>query len=319
MSRSLQELCLIPRLFSRLTPAALLLSCIALPSLAADTVISSTADCHALGGTGRWSNPASWTPMQIPDNRQPGVTYNVTVSGLYCLGMILDASVTINELTMSAGYWGGSREKKAAKVSASGVSLTILKDARIDELGMANGKLDIGGTAWVSGSDGWVVRDTQVKARDFVIDGNPGVSFDRTAIDIARSTLITEFAWVGLSETALETGDLYLGSALSLGQGASIRVKGNYEMNGPYSSLGILLDGRTSFVVSGNATLAGSLNCWLEDGYVPYIGEQFTILTVRGSINGDFSRLALPQLSPDRAWSLFKNGQWLVLKVVPAT
>ena len=133
----------------------------------AETVISSVADCHSSGGTGFWSNPAIWTPMQVPDNNRPhGTTYDVVVPAYNCVGMYLDLSVTVNQLLMRSGYWNGAKQK-APKVSAHGVSLTVLRDARIDELGMTNGKLDVGGTTWIDHSDGWVFTDSKLKTGNY--------------------------------------------------------------------------------------------------------------------------------------------------------
>ncbi len=306
--------------FSRAAAAAFALSCIALPGRAAiETVVSSVADCRPVGGIGRWSNPSNWVPGQTPDNRKPGVTYNVSVPGDACLSMILDVSATVNELTMAAGYWSGSTEKRAVKASAAGITLTVLKDARIDELGMTNGKLAIGGTLWLgSANGGWQISSTQIKSQDLREDGFAAAHFSTTSIDVARRALITEYAWTELTDSTLETADLSLvNGALSLAKGSTLKVKNNFDMNSA-SWLGVLLDGSPVFTINSSATLAGTLQCWLTEGYIPAIGEQFTILTSRGSLNGNWNNILLPQLPPDRAWNVINNNQSVLLRVIPA-
>ncbi len=54
------------------------------------------------GGTGNWSNPASWTPGVVPNNGNNGQDYDVTFASGTLTQDIVDG-VTINQLFMSGG------------------------------------------------------------------------------------------------------------------------------------------------------------------------------------------------------------------------
>ena len=286
---------------------------------AAGTVISSVADCTSVGGVGRWSDPANWIPMQVPDNGRPqGTAYDVVV-GYGCLSMGLDISVTVNRLFLGAGYWNGAKQK-APKVSANSVSLTVLGDARIDELGMTNGKLDIGGTTWISGSDGWILTDSKVKTGNYRQDFFTVVRFARSTIETSGNFLVTDFAYTELVQSTLETRDLELSTgALSLRDRATVKVKGDFKLGPGFASgLRLQLNSHTDFTVDGNVFLDGTLSGWFSDGYVPSLGEEFPILRAKGSVIGNWTNISLPQLPAGRAWSLIIADRTAYLKVIPA-
>ena len=62
------------------------------------------------------------------------------------------------------------------------------------------------------------------------------------------------------------------------------------------------------------ATLAGTLTATLINGFVPNIGDSFTILS--GPASGAFDTLNLPPLPPDRQWQVSIGS--VVLTVMPA-
>lgn len=284
-----------------------------------ETVISSVADCGPLGGSAWWSNPAAWTPMQVPNNGRPqGTTYDVVVPGHNCLTMYLDVSVTVNQLFLGMGYWNGAKQK-ATKVSANGVSLTVLKDARIDELNMTNGKLDVGGLLWISDSDGWVMADSKVKTGSYRQDSFTVTTYRNSIIETAGKFLVADYATAQLTQSTIETRELeLLNGSLLLRDGATVKVKGDFKQQGTYAGLSFELNGRTNFTVEGNAQLGGSVSGSFSDGYVPSIGEEFPILQCKGAISGSWSTGWLPQLPAGRAWSVSVAGHTVYLKVVAA-
>jgi hypothetical protein len=293
---------------------------LALPGLAgAETVVSSVGYCSQ--GVGRWSDPTIWSPRQVPDNGMPkGTTYDVYIPDGNCEGVLLDVSATVNEVSIGlhGAYWDGAKDK-AAKVRAHGVSLTVLRDCKIDELGMTNGRLDIGGVAWPSHRAGWFLTDTKVKARTYRQDFSAQARFVRSTIDIEDSFFMTEDAWAELEQSTLETQKLELSDGgLLLGDGATVKVKGDFEQRGGFR-LGLQLDGRTNFSVAGGVVLGGELYGWLSDGYVPAVGDEFPILRYKGSITGNWTAIYLPQLPAGRAWSVVTAKQAVYLKVVPTT
>ena len=170
-----------------------------------ETVISSVADCSSVGGLGLWSNPANWIPVQVPDNGRPhGTTYDVVASSVTCMGMHLDTSVTVNQLSMRAGFWDGAKNK-APKVAGNGVALTVLKDCWIDELGLTNGKLDVVGTTLLSNNGGWILKDSTVRTQNYRESGYQQARFGRSIIDVTGTFAISEWAWAELRESTLKT------------------------------------------------------------------------------------------------------------------
>ncbi len=276
-----------------------------------ETVISAVADCRLLGGYGYWSNPALWTPMQVPDNgRPPGATYEVSIPRAICPTIYLDLSVTINSFWTMDGFFAS--DKKPTKLRGNNVSFTVLRDARIDELNMTNVKFDIGGLLWISSNDGWILTDSKVKAQNYRHDGYTQNNYLRTAIETAAKFVVADFASAELRQSSIETQDLELSNgSLSLFEGSTVKVKGDFSQAGDYSVL--RLDGRMPLSVDGNARLGGTLYAGFPDGYHPSVGEEFTILRCKGAISGNWTLY-----NPGGTLQLVTDDHTVSLKVVAA-
>jgi T5SS/PEP-CTERM-associated repeat protein len=70
-------------------------------------------------------------------------------------------------------------------------------------------------------------------------------------------------------------------------------------------------------LVSGATTLGGTLAVSLLDGYMPSVGESFSILTSNG-LNGTFSTLTFPSISNHLAFDVAYNSAGVTLSIVPA-
>ncbi|MCG3126747.1 MAG: hypothetical protein CHACPFDD_01601 [Phycisphaerae bacterium] len=70
-------------------------------------------------------------------------------------------------------------------------------------------------------------------------------------------------------------------------------------------------------VVTGVATLGGTLRVSLVGGFAPAIGDSFTILTTL-LVDGEFDAKVLPRLPADRRWSITYGGTAVTLNVVAA-
>ena len=66
---------------------------------------------------------------------------------------------------------------------------------------------------------------------------------------------------------------------------------------------------------TGNSILAGALDIQLLGGFIPAVGNQFTILTAN-SISGKFSAINSPALPTGLSWSVLYNPASVVLSVV---
>ena len=68
--------------------------------------------------------------------------------------------------------------------------------------------------------------------------------------------------------------------------------------------------------VEDTALLSGALNVSLIDGFVPVLGNQFTIITADTSVNGTFNSETLPALSAGLQWQVQYNANDVTLLVV---
>jgi hypothetical protein len=101
-----------------------------------------------------------------------------------------------------------------------------------------------------------------------------------------------------------------------------LNVNGTYTQDGPAdtgATLEMQLGGdRKSFndrlVVSGAASLGGTLRVLLINGYVPPIDAEFTLVSA-ASVSETFDAVELPALSPGREWELTYNAKSVVLRV----
>lgn len=90
---------------------------------------------------------------------------------------------------------------------------------------------------------------------------------------------------------------------------------------GPLSTLDIEiggLAGGTQFdrvTVADTASLDGSLNVSLLNGFKPVIGSSFQILAASGGMSGSFSQLALPALAGGASWNIVYGSHAVTLYV----
>ena len=69
---------------------------------------------------------------------------------------------------------------------------------------------------------------------------------------------------------------------------------------------------------TGQANLGGALDVDLIDGFVPNIGDVFTILTASTAVTGSFGTVSLPGLPSDRQWKINYGANAVVLTVEQA-
>ncbi|MGA2660493.1 MAG: CARDB domain-containing protein, partial [Verrucomicrobiota bacterium] len=87
-------------------------------------------------------------------------------------------------------------------------------------------------------------------------------------------------------------------------QSGIISLQGRYSLTNGALNLGISsLTDFGKLVLSGNATLGGSLGANLNNGYLPGAGNSYVVLTY-GSESGTFTNLNLPVLSAGQSWQV---------------
>jgi hypothetical protein len=230
----------------------------------------------------------------------------------------LDVSFTVDQLFMGRqGYWDGAKDK-AAKVRADRVSITVLKDVYIDEFVLTNSKLEVGGTASTGTDNGWLLSSSKLKAGNYSQGDSTQAWFDQSSLQVEDTFSLGPYSWAELDGTSLQTGTLELSGELKLLNGSRVQVKGDYRQTERQSAaLGIAL-GDADLSISGDAYLGGLLWAFLSEEGVPAIGREFLLFRCTGAIIGTWSRVDLPELPPDRAWSLIYGPQSVSLRVVPA-
>jgi hypothetical protein len=68
-------------------------------------------------------------------------------------------------------------------------------------------------------------------------------------------------------------------------------------------------------VVAGSASLAGTLNVALLDGFSPVLGNSFEIIAAAGGVLGTFSNESLPALASNLEWSVLYGSNTVTLQV----
>ena len=100
----------------------------------------------------------------------------------------------------------------------------------------------------------------------------------------------------------------------------TLTINGSFA-NGPTGDLHIELadsdpGGFDAIAVQGPVSLGGTLNVSLIDGFVPIVGDTFTIITAN-FISGDFDLITLPKLPPPRFWEVIQDMNSVTLLVGP--
>jgi hypothetical protein len=114
-------------------------------------------------------------------------------------------------------------------------------------------------------------------------------------------------------------GDIVNGGLVSPGASPGVlNVDGDYAQNSG-GELVIDLASPVNFdqlLITGDATLGGKLSISLLDGFIPSIGQVFTIIT-SDDVDGPFLMEEFPSM-PGRVFDVIYNPQSVVLTVLPA-
>jgi hypothetical protein len=68
-------------------------------------------------------------------------------------------------------------------------------------------------------------------------------------------------------------------------------------------------------VVAGSASLAGTLDVDLLDGFAPAAGNSFEIISAAGGVLGTFNNELLPALAPNLEWNVLYGSNTVTLQV----
>jgi hypothetical protein len=126
-----------------------------------------------------------------------------------------------------------------------------------------------------------------------------------------------------LSGSGVIQGDVMMGGTMSPGDSpGKLTIIGNYTQFSQgtfFAEIAGLAAGTqySQLQVSGTATLDGTLDVVLLNGFVVHLGNTFMLMTFADEM-GQFSKLDLPTLSAGEKWLLSYNATDLVLQAVPS-
>jgi filamentous hemagglutinin family protein len=276
------------------------------------------------GGDLDWFNRFNWSSDLVPDASKD-VTIQTAAGEVLISGgaatakslislqpielssgslMLTNASTFSNSLTISGGSLSGAG---IVSISGPGGSLNWSGGT------MANG----GGTFFLPAGRTGDLSGSLTLDRLFQNDGLltlSGATIAGTGSLINNGTLIaTSGTHLNLSNISLNggmlTGNLLITANVSnqggtVTPGASpgaLTINGNY-VQGPGGTLVVELGGTTGgsqydqLIVNGNATLGGTLNVTLVNGYVPVGGETFSVVQSSGVVSGTFASTNFPAI-----------------------
>jgi hypothetical protein len=127
-----------------------------------------------------------------------------------------------------------------------------------------------------------------------------------------------------LSGSGVIQGDVMMGGTLSPGDSpGKLIIIGNYTQFSTgtfFAELAGLTAGKQydQLQVSSTATLDGTLDVVLLNGFVVHLGDRFVLMTFADEV-GQFSTLDLSTLSAGEMWRLSYNATDLVLQAVPSS
>jgi fibronectin-binding autotransporter adhesin len=137
---------------------------------------------------------------------------------------------------------------------------------------------------------------------NLTVDGNYTQSAGLTQID--GSLTLANGGAFDLSGGTLKGSGTISGPIFNLGGKVSpgdspgqLTINGNYTQSGGTSVFDVVLGGNTPgtdyslLTIAGAASLAGTMEVDLYDGFAPHVGDQFTFLTAGMGVTGGFSKL----------------------------
>ncbi len=128
-----------------------------------------------------------------------------------------------------------------------------------------------------------------------------------------KGTLVGQVINAGATSPGLSTGILAIDGGYVQRPGGTLSIElGGVDNSSPFHAQ------FDQLLVFGAATLGGTLDVSLVEGFIPAIGDTFPILKATGGLTS-FDAMNLPTLPSDRAWSATRSVDALALTVVATT
>jgi len=281
---------------SRLTNAALF----RVATLSKDIVYNGDDPSAGAAGDGSsWGDADNWTRDGTPDVAFVPEDHVMFVSGSTQPVVDLQADRTVAAITFQAPFTLQNATLKIISGNVtveSGVTATIQSDLVADTEFRSIRKLGPG-TLMIDGNAGQIV----VLAGTL---GGAGVLDHLTVRD------------GGTVDPGASPGVLTVVNSFTMTSGATLAIDiGGADNSDPQNRQ------FDQLTVGAAAQLAGALYVGLIDlgvgVYAPVDGDTFPIVTADDGIDGSFSQLTLPALTPELVWRTTSNGNTFLLNVVP--
>ena len=227
-----------------------------------------------------WNDAANWNRNAVPANDG---TANLTMTGTFDVTNTVNINFSINSLTFA--------NNPAAPVFT------------INGTGSTSRTVDAGGNLSVGGASLVVL----------------GPVTHNASVSTQPNSTIRFFGPVSGPGSYSGPGTVEFLNSFSPGASPAEVFMSNFILGGSATlviELGGTLPGSQydKITASGTATLGGTLDIDLIDGFIPSPGNAFQFLTAAGGINGNFGSAALPELSGAN-WQLEYNPTSVLLRV----
>jgi fibronectin-binding autotransporter adhesin len=211
---------------------------------------------------------------------------------------LITGNVELNALTNTAQLFTGEKIAGNLTLNPAGTNQLILDGVGTATISQGvTGTITNVGSLTKQGSGTWIIdRPTSASAAVNVDLGTLQVDSKLAAavVNVQQNATLKGTGVINL----MTGGTVFLAGALAPGDSPGIMtINGNYVQSSS-GTFNVLILSPTDFsqlVVTGHATLAGTLKLTLGSGYVPAPGTQFAILRAVGGISGQFQNVVGPQ------------------------
>jgi sulfatase modifying factor 1 len=269
---------------------------------------------------GNWNSDQNWDPGALPNGNDHVVTFGSSITSNSTV--FVDSPVTVNRIDFDNAL--------ASYVIAGSAGVTLQEDgvSTTPQINVANGNhqfqanVNLAANTDVSISGGRLDFNNvlDLGGNTLTKTGSGTLSINNNLLASGGGTLNCQQGPCGGTGTI--SGDVQNGGTFSPGNSPGVmKVSGDFDQR-PDGTLLIELAGTDAgsqfdqLQVQGEASLDGTLEVSLLDGFAPETGDRFDILDF-GQVSGEFTVLDVPELAAGLSWdtsALYTDGS---LSVVP--
>ena len=248
-------------------------------------------------GSGQWTDPGNWTeiaPNEFPDSKYREVVFSFVDEIMAPVVITNNAAVTVKSISFVSSHTHRITGSGKINLESNDLTARMIVDRGSHEIeldvALVNKTIAFASPGARLDLDGPL--DFMAPGRTLTIDGPGRINFnDDTDLPILGSVINNgHVGGEGRINASLHN---QAGGTVSPGMSAgTLAVDGNYTQDAG-ATLAIEIVGTTAGTfdalnVGGIATLNGTLNVSLADGFMPHAGDSFQILSA-GSRVGTFS------------------------------